>query len=603
MLLLNLIVMLSYISNQQRSNTSYGKQDEIYKGSSIDPPSVNVLDTCPLQIIDPLSPELLRFHTPEERNSKKHCKKYKPLTFVEGGYVHVRNDTAETSCTARCIYPKKDSNVIQGDFVELPSEKLFECDVIHTVCKKGNVPERYLHLQIFEDKGSSSTKKDLLPNVYILILDSVSNFMAKRSLPKTLEYLKEEHGAVQMEFLNKVGDNSRPNGFPLVFGKSVQKVGRVGRPADPPDWDNEKVCKEWLDKYPYHLNEYKKKGYKTMTAVDYSMGIIYYQVCKGLKRREADHLFRPFDLMSHSKELRATLYESTCGESHLYMLEYLEKFMNSYPGTPKIAQVWPTTLSHDGMGSLYHSDEQFLKFFNDNREAMENSFFFFLGDHGPRASGIEEVRLGRYENKNPFLVVSLPKNLRNTTAHEGLRAKSPQLMTHFDLHATLMDILHYQPQQQFLGTSSRSMQPFSKGSSLLREWNENRNCHTLPILFEYCLCQYERKNVTDRALREKLGSFLAKALNQELESKGYGNTCLKQTLKKAIDVQELQVGNNTLYSVYAMLKPSNGLFTAEIFSTPSGLELSSGFSRWGWYGGQGDCVLDPPRPLCHCPGK
>lgn len=30
---------------------------------------------------------------------------------------------------------------------------------------------------------------------------------------------------------------------------------------------------------------------------------------------------------------------------------------------------------------------------------------------------------------------------------------------------------------------------------------------------------------------------------------------------KAIDVQELQVGNNTLYSVYAMLKPSNGLFT------------------------------------------
>ncbi|VDO30425.1 unnamed protein product [Heligmosomoides polygyrus] len=80
---------------------AYGKQDEIYKGSRIDPPSVNVLDTCPLQIIDPLSPELLRFHTPEERNSKKHCKEYKPLTFVEGGYVRVRNDTAETSCTAR----------------------------------------------------------------------------------------------------------------------------------------------------------------------------------------------------------------------------------------------------------------------------------------------------------------------------------------------------------------------------------------------------------------------------------------------------------------------------------------------------------------------
>lgn len=43
----------------------------------------------------------------------------------------------------------------------------------------------------------------------------------------------------------------------------------------------------------------------------------------------------------------------------------------------------------------------------------------------------------------------------------------------------------------------------------------------------------------DRALREKLGSFLAKALNQELESKGYGNTCLKQTLKKVTAVYVL----------------------------------------------------------------
>ncbi|KJH46527.1 hypothetical protein DICVIV_07395 [Dictyocaulus viviparus] len=59
------------------------------------------------------------------------------------------------------------------------------------------------------------------PDVYLLILDSVSSFMAKRSLPKTIEYLKSI-GGIQIEFLNKIGYNSRPNGFPLVFGHEVE---------------------------------------------------------------------------------------------------------------------------------------------------------------------------------------------------------------------------------------------------------------------------------------------------------------------------------------------------------------------------------------------
>uniref|UniRef100_A0A0K0D359 DUF2201 domain-containing protein n=1 Tax=Angiostrongylus cantonensis TaxID=6313 RepID=A0A0K0D359_ANGCA len=61
------------------------------------------------------------------------------------------------------------------------------------------------------------------PDVYMFILDSTSSFMAKRSLPKTIAYLKSI-GGVQMEFLNKVGDNSRPNGFPLAFGWFPQDV-------------------------------------------------------------------------------------------------------------------------------------------------------------------------------------------------------------------------------------------------------------------------------------------------------------------------------------------------------------------------------------------
>ncbi|KAK6059378.1 hypothetical protein COOONC_02995 [Cooperia oncophora] len=119
-----------------------------------------------------------------------------------------------------------------------------------------------------------------------------------------------------------------------------------------------------------------------------------------------------------------------------------------------------------------------------------------MGDHGPRFSGIETVHLGRYENRNPFLLVALPKMMRNTKVHKELRTKAMQLMTHFDLHATLVDFLHYQPKANFLDTTKRMMLPHSKGSSLLRKWEGPRNCQTLPIPFEYCICQYEKKNVT-----------------------------------------------------------------------------------------------------------
>ncbi|KAK6054952.1 hypothetical protein COOONC_07543 [Cooperia oncophora] len=90
----------------------------------------------------------------------------------------------------------------------------------------------------------------------------LTHYSPKRSLPRTLKFLKEEMGAVQMEFLNKVGGDSRSNWFPLLFGGSLEKIGRVGRPPEAPDWNNTTICNEWLDKHPYIVEEYRKKGYK-----------------------------------------------------------------------------------------------------------------------------------------------------------------------------------------------------------------------------------------------------------------------------------------------------------------------------------------------------
>ncbi|KAK6014734.1 hypothetical protein OSTOST_19875, partial [Ostertagia ostertagi] len=66
------------------------------------------------------------------------------------------------------------------------------------------------------------------------------------------------------------------------------------------------------------------------------------------------------------------------------MLEFMEKFMNAYPGTPKACHIWPTMLAHGTLRDLYHSDAHFLEFFKRNTKHLDDAFLFFMADHGPR---------------------------------------------------------------------------------------------------------------------------------------------------------------------------------------------------------------------------
>uniref|UniRef100_A0A0K0D809 Sulfatase domain-containing protein n=1 Tax=Angiostrongylus cantonensis TaxID=6313 RepID=A0A0K0D809_ANGCA len=192
---------------------------------------------------------------------------------------------------------------------------------------------------------------------------------------------------------------------------------------------------------------------------------------------------------------------------------------------------------------LYHADEHFLKFFESNRESVDRSFFFFMADHGPHADLIRETRLGMYENLNPFLMVTIPSQYRNTSIHHQLYHKANELMTNFDLHATIVDILkeiesgqllsdlqrffQLQPTTRFSDTSYRDLMPLSKGSSLFREWRGARNCRTLPIPSAYCICHYNDTTVNDEVLMEKLGKFFAEQVNQILYDNGVADKCQK----------------------------------------------------------------------------
>ncbi|EYC32501.1 hypothetical protein Y032_0003g1616 [Ancylostoma ceylanicum] len=463
-----------------------------------------------------------------------------------------------------------------------PKIKTTKCSFTYRICRSGKI----------------STKHD----VYVLIMDSVSSYMAKRSLPKTIKYLEKEMGAVQMEFLNKIGYNSRPNGFALAFGKSIEGGSRalVGLPPLVPDWNGTQICHEHLDNYSYYLFDYEKEGYKTMVSDD-GPPIVNHGKCRGFQRREADHQWRPFDLRRKDSNKFKKSFEDSCSERHLEMLDYLEKFMHAYPGTPKVAQTWMTRLAHDTLDDIFHADNHFTNFFQKNRRVINKSFFFILGDHGPTGQNIGRLRMGQYENLNPFLMVVIPAVYRNSSMHAELRNKTHQLMTNFDLHATLMDILKLQPNASFADTGYRDMMPLSKGSSLLRQWRGPRNCRTLPIPSEFCLCQYNKTEVTQAALKHMLGHYFATQFNSYLIKQHLDRSCQMQHYKQTFLITKLENWNSTLYDVAVYLSPSNGLFSAFITGSKAGFEMSSRFIRLDRYGRQGDCLEgNPDKPLCHC---
>lgn len=44
-----------------------------------------------------------------------------------------------------------------------------------------------------------------------------------RAMPETVAFLKDQMGALPFPFLNRVGLNSRPNGYAMFFGKLKMK--------------------------------------------------------------------------------------------------------------------------------------------------------------------------------------------------------------------------------------------------------------------------------------------------------------------------------------------------------------------------------------------
>ena len=76
---------------------------------------------------------------------------------------------------------------------------------------------------------------------------------------------------------------------------------------------------------------------------------------------------------------------NNCYEHHIHLANYMEKFMEAYPGEmeatfretemfmsddPKFALTWASYLAHDNANLPFHADAYFHDYFEKNREEV-----------------------------------------------------------------------------------------------------------------------------------------------------------------------------------------------------------------------------------------
>uniref|UniRef100_A0A0N5CE31 DUF1919 domain-containing protein n=1 Tax=Strongyloides papillosus TaxID=174720 RepID=A0A0N5CE31_STREA len=221
-----------------------------------------------------------------EKCKKIHDNKY--YTLIDGVITVTRKDLL---CFYGCKYPKNDFKITFGPYIYINKPFKLDCDIFHFRCYNTSnaviFDDVHFHVKKLSKIPKESTnflKEDFsIPinnkryDVHVYVIDSLSYYHALRALPKTRKFLKEKFNGVEMEYLNVIGGNSRPNAYGFLLNKQNMDVDdffsyEKTKKNDFGDLDS---CEVALDNQTFIQEYYRKMGYVTLSAEDYDSGGVF----------------------------------------------------------------------------------------------------------------------------------------------------------------------------------------------------------------------------------------------------------------------------------------------------------------------------------------
>ena len=596
--------------------------------------------TCKLHELDPWDKTMSQYlKSPSTLN----CASNKfSILYIDGTGILQFNKSAilHYSLTSlKCVYMlihrvDGDSDIKQDDEIPFKPPIFINHRVFRVLCRNASSETVYdfVHFNVMSNNSDVRKKRvgyesDDKFSVLVFGLDSASRSHALRKLPKSYKYLKETLGAFDFRGYMKVGLNSFPNVIPLLTGEEHYQ------------YRMENILKAYLDNVPFLWKEEVTKNYATFYSEDRPDISTLNYLQSGFRKAPVDYYFRPFGLAMDTinpvimEPLGKSSWWCYGNKEHfLLQIDYLKRFITKYTKRLKFSYLWNNQLGHEDFISLGLGDQplyEFLQWMKSNGH-LERSILIVGSDHGFRLGGASSTYIGRIENNMPFLMVYIPEilKMKYPWLQKNLEYNTDKLISPFDIHETLMDVLYGRFSEKRLDNVYKKR----TNRSLFSKIPKTRTCVDAGIPPQYCTCYDSTSVSVSKPLVVRLGKFLVQHLNSRLHQ--YRDKCRELTLLNITEAKVMYtaegdsdndhierepgffkrlLGNTETddsgrYTLMLYTKPNNGLIDVMIDyqkhaadGTEHKMLVIGDPVRANKYGNQSHCLTDTIlRQYCLC---
>ncbi|KAF8371356.1 hypothetical protein PRIPAC_77785, partial [Pristionchus pacificus] len=457
-------------------------------------------------------------------------------------------------CNAISFTRVNDNSLTRGSSIEMNEGDTLPSDFVTIRCNLNGKTWSGLMMSVvrldkrieeLKDKKRGDDWSGL--DVYFLGFDSLSQMSFRRTLPKTVEFLEKELGSVVLNGYNIVGDGTPQAFIPILTGSTEEELPLTRKRF--------KTAKFVDEVYPFAWRNFSDNGYITGYGEDAAnIGTFTYRL-KGFLNQPTDHYTRTF-----FQEAEKVHKDWKCVGSeplHQSWLRYAKEFMDRYT-LPRFLLMHFSLLSHDDINLVGVMDADLSTHLSTmkKRGAFDNALVIVMADHGHRFAKLRETHQGQLEERLPFFSLALPKSFRESErgkeAWSNLQVNKDRLTTPFDIHSTLLHILHWPT--DFKTEQDPSV---SRSLSLWQPIPSSRSCSQAGIAPHWCTCLNWKDAMATQADKETsyaIGRAIVKAMNEETEKER--KYCAPLTLKE-IHYSKKLVPNDGLMA-YKNTKDADG---------------------------------------------
>ena len=452
------------------------------------------------------------------------------------------------------------------------------------------------------DKFLGSFKPNESLNVLVVGIDSMSRLNFARHMPKTRDYILNNLRGIEFRGYSKIDDKKFPNMAALLAGNFREQL----------PWA--KNTKGTFDSTTFLWNLFSQKGYRTVMAEDWANSATFNGLLAGFNNQPTDYYLRPFSQAMDDPALSRLWNNShycfvNRAEAKI-VLDYLIDFVNFFRFKPYFGFTYLSRMTHTDLNNASLAEQIYLDFFKRLKTGgfMKKTVVVLLSDSGTRSGGIHETYAGRIEERTPMLYIMLPPFFytKYPEINKTLHINTHRLITPFDVHKTILDILNFKP------SDNKKRSP-GRGTSLFEEIPLERTCADASIKPDWCPCHYESQMSIHEPVIRNCSRAMVNRLNDLLEPKSH--ICSRLALKtvlaasriKPIHPQLLLRGKPIPQMEYIRLMitatPGDGRFEATIQHDPvTKTNFVKGVvSRLNAFGSESNCVHTVEmKNLCYC---